>query len=159
MRTPVCIALAFLTLFYPACDQIGGQASRTVEQRVQQEANKLMDKALGSADKVIDTLGGNSDEKQQGLKPTITTDGSLQVHGLAPTTATLQPSAASVYCTAERIFEGRLEARFLDKAGVEIGRSQQQMSAPAGSAQFVEFKLDPRTPVADITTINMRVPK
>jgi hypothetical protein len=147
---PVMICLPFL---FSGCDQIGEQTTKAIEQRVQQETGKLIDKALGTADKVLkDTEAG---------KPSVEADASLAAAGVTPTLMNIQEKparVASVYCTFERPLDGSLEARFLNSAGAEIGRAREKVRAKAGDGRYVDFQLDPRTPVPDIATTRLLVP-
>jgi hypothetical protein len=147
---PVMIFFPFLI---SGCDQVAEQAAKAIEQRVQQETGKLIDKALGTADKVLkDTEAG---------KPSVEADASLAAAGVMPTLVNIQEKPAriaSVYCTFERPLDGSLEARFLSRAGTELGRAREKVKAKAGDGRYVDFQLDPRTPVLDIATTRLLVP-
>lgn len=153
------LLMAFLAVLATGCDQIGEQATKAVEQRVQKETEKLVNKAIGSVEKTLDPAGAGLLKEEN--KPKVVAEGSLQVAGVAVTglTITESPSrAAAVYCTFEKGMNSALEARFLSKAGAEIGRAQQRVSAKPGSGQFVEFEIDPRTSVQEILTVSIRKP-
>lgn len=149
--------LAGAALFLAGCDQVGEQASRAVEQRVQQEANKLVDKALGSVDQTLDAVTRRkpSDPKA----PALSGDPSLQAAGMAPTQLHLKAApepCVSVYFTFEKAGESTLEARYRNRAGEEIGRSRQKVRVEAGDGRFVAFAVDPRTRVEDIHAVSVR---
>ena len=149
--------LAILAFLATGCDQIGEQAGKAVEQRVQQEAGSLMDKAIGSVDKTL--VGVGSQLTKGGIKPRLVADPSLQVEGITPTSLTIQESPGrviSIYCTFEKASDSMLEVRFLNKSGAEIGRAQRQVSAKAGAGQFTEFPIDPRADIREIVTVSVR---
>ncbi len=152
--------LACLAILSTGCDQIGEQASKAVEQRVQKETDKIVDKAIGSVDKALDSVGSNI--PKDGVKPKITTENSFQAAGITASSLTINESAnraASVYCTFEKEVDSSLEARFLNKNGLEIGRARQRISVKAGAGQFVEFPIDPRTSIGEILTVSVGVRK
>ena len=134
------------------CDQIGEQAGKSIEQRVQQETRKLLDQALGSADQVL----SGADTKRS-AKAVV----EISAAGITPTLLNVQEKPrriASIYCTFDRTLEGPLEARFLNSDGAEIGRAKAHVRAKAGEGQFVDFPIDLRTPLSDIATTSLGVP-
>lgn len=152
--------MACLALFSTGCDQIGEQASKAVEQRVQNETDKLVDKAIGTVDKALDSVGPNT--PKDGTKPKIITENSLQAAGISASSLTINESTnrvASVYCTFEKELDSSIEARFLTKTGSEIGRARQRIVVKAGAGQFVEFPIDPRTNINEILTVSVGVRK
>jgi hypothetical protein len=152
----VLVCSSFLIV---GCDQIGEQAGKSIEQRVQQEANKLIDKALGSADKVLgsaDKVLNGSDTKG---KAKVVAEASAA--GITPTLVNYQEKparVASVYCTFDQTMDGIMEARFLNVDGAEIGRAKTKVRAKVGAGQFVDFPIDPRIPITDIATTSLRLP-
>lgn len=149
--------MACLAILATGCDQIGAQASKAVEQRVQQETDSLMEKAMGSVDQTIKSVG--TQLGKGGSAPRVVAHGSLLAAGISPTSLTLTETparGASVYCTFEKPFDSMLEVRFMNSTGTEIGRAQQQVSAKAGGGQFIEFPIDSRTNLKDILTITLR---
>ena len=108
--------LAILAILATGCDQIGEQASKAVEQRVQQETGNLVEKAIGAVDKTLDGVG--SKLTKGGTKPRLAADSSLQLAGITPTSLTVQESPGrivSIYCTFEKASDATLEVRFLNK--------------------------------------------
>jgi len=151
--------LAIPVFLATGCDQIGAQASKAVEQRVQQETGDLMEKAIGSIDKTISSVG--SQLSKNGSKLQVVSDGSLQPAGVSPTSVAIREAPermAAVYCTFEKALDSTLEARFLNAAGAEIGRVQQRVTAKAGAGQFIEFSIDPRTNIQEIVMVRVRKP-
>lgn len=149
--------MACLAILGTGCDQIGAQASKAVEQRVQQETDSLMEKAMGSVDQTIKSVGTHLGKN--GSAPKVVAHGSLLATGISPTSLTLTEApvrVASVYCTFERPFDSMLEVRFMNSTGAEIGRAQQRVAAKAGAGQFIEFPIDSRTNLKDILTITIR---
>jgi hypothetical protein len=141
------------------CDQIGEQAGKSIEQRVQQETNKLIDKALGSADKVRGSAEKALNGPDIAGKPKVIAE--VSAAGITPTLLNIQEKptpVVSVYCTFDRTMDGPLEARFLNSEGAEIGRAKAKVRAKVGEGQFVEFPIDPRTPITDIAKTTLRVP-
>lgn len=149
--------LACAALLLAGCDQVGEQASKAVEQRVQQEANKLVDKALGSVDQTLDAVTRRkpSDPKA----PVLSGDPSLQAAGMVPTQLHVKAAPeprVSVYLTFEKAGESTLEARYRNRAGEEIGRNRQKVRVEAGDGRFVEFAVDPRLRTEDIQSVAIR---
>lgn len=157
MDTSKFLLLNGLAILTTGCDQIGAQASKAVEQRVQQETGNLVEKAIGSVEKTITSVG--SQLTKNGTKPKIVPHDSILAAGISPTSLTLTESperVAAIYCTFEKPFDSMLEVRFQDRTGTEIGRAQRRVVAKAGAGQFIEFPIDPRTNLKDILTINIR---
>lgn len=149
--------LVCMSIVLVGCDQIGEQASKAVEKRVQDETSKLVDKALGSVDKTINAVA--SPKLSKSKTPALSVDKSLNSAGIAATSlhvkSTPEPSA-SVYLTFSRAEESVLEARFSNHSGEEIGRSRQKIRVQSGDGKFVEFPIDPRTRIEDIRTVWVR---
>ena len=153
MQKTLLHILVCFSFLIGGCDQLGEQTSKAIEQRVQQGTGRLMDKVLDTADKVL-----NGTEPG---KPSVVADASLAAAGVTPTLVNIQGKPtriASVYCTFERPLNGSLEARFLNSAGTEIGRVREKVKANAGDGRYVDFQLDPRTPLPDIATTRLLVP-
>ncbi len=149
--------LACTSILLVGCEQVGEQAGKAVEKRVQQEADKLVEKAIGSVDKTLDAV---TNRKPADPKATaLTADASLKAAGMAATSLHVKPapeSRVSVYVTFEKAGESTLEARFRNQAGEEIGRDRQKVRAQEGDGKFVEFALDPRIRTEDIQTVWIR---
>lgn len=157
MEKSMCFTLVCSSFLILGCDQLGEQASKSIEQRVQQETSKLIDKALGSADKVL----GAADKALNGSDTKVKVVAETSAAGITPTLVNFQEKPArigSVYCTFNQTMDGPLEARFLNTEGAEIGRGKAKVRAKAGEGQFIDFPIDPRTPIADIAITSLRVP-
>jgi hypothetical protein len=157
MDKSTLLLTACLAILATGCDQIGAQASKAVEQRVQKETGDLMEKAMGSVDKTLGSVG--SQLTKNGNKPRVVAHESLLAAGISPTSLTMRETperVAAIYCTFEKPFNSTLEVRFLDRTGAEIGRAQLPTLAKAGAGQFIEFPIDSRTNLKDIFTINIR---
>lgn len=157
MKPFAAALMPVVALLSLGCDQAADQASRAVEQRVQEETNKLVDKALGSVDKALQSAGNIVAKDGKGI--TLVPDAGLKAAGLAATTVQVKAAPepkASVYMTFERAGQHTLEVRYRNAAGEEIGRSRQKVQAREGDGLFVEFPIDPRTPVADIRSVAVK---
>ena len=152
-------SLAILAFLATGCDQIGERASKAVEARVQKETSDLLEKTMGSVDKTINSVGSRL--AKNGSRPKVVAHDSLLASGISLTSLAIRETPermAAVYCTLEKPLDSRLEARFLDMTGAEIGRVQQRVNAKAGAGLFIEFPIDPRTNIQDILTVSVRKP-
>lgn len=159
MNTFATTSILCLSMLGLGCDTAADQASRVLEQRVQEKTNVLVDKALGSAEKALQSAGSlvskGSGERDLGA------DVSLRVAGMAATAVHVKGAPeyrASVYLTFERAGQFTLEVRYLNDAGMEIGRNRQRVQAKAGDGKFLEFPIDPRTRVEDIRVVQVKKP-
>ena len=154
MKTFAMTSIIGVSLLALGCETAADQASRAVEQRVQEKTQVLVDKALGSMDKALQSAGSLV-SKGSG-NGTLSADESLSAAGMAATTLHLKGAPeprASVYLTFERTGRFTLEVRYLNAAGGEIGRNRQRVQAQAGDGRFIAFPVDPRTRVEDIRTV------
>ena len=144
-------ALALMTI---GCDQLGEQATKAIESRLQQETDKMVDKAINAVDKTVGSV--ESKRSKDASKPNLIADESLLLAGVSPTNSAFAGQSIAIYCTFEKTLEASLEARFLNEAGAEIGRSQQGVNVKTGAGRFIEFAVDPRIHINEIRTIRLR---
>lgn len=157
MGKSMVFAMASVVFLFAGCDQIGEQTSQAIEQRVQQETGKWVEKAIDSSGRILRSFETPKGEK----KPKLMGDESVQAAGITPTLLNLQEApvrVASVYCTFNRSLDRPLEARFLNHAGAEIGRVKVNLSATAGGGRFIDFPIDSRIPISEIAVTSLRVP-
>lgn len=152
--------LCCLAILSTGCDQLGEQASKAVEQRVQKETDKIVDKAIGSVDKAVESI--TSGKESTGRKPNLIQDASLEAAGAAITSLSINESpnrTMHVYFTFEKNIDSAIEVKFINKAGFEIGRSQQRVSVKAGAGHFFDFTIDPRTNISEIVSVRVMTRK
>ncbi len=157
MKTFAMTSILGLSLLALGCETAADQASRAVEQRVQEKTQVLVGKALGSVDKALQSAGSLVPKGGGGAN--LSADESLGPAGMAATSLHLKGAPeprASVYLTFERAGRFTLEVRYLNGAGGEIGRKRQRIQARAGDGRFIEFPIDPRTRVENIHTVQVK---
>lgn len=118
------------------------------------------------APKPTEAISSKSEIIKKAQQPQIrtiaaTSNGTLEVLGIHPGSATLQDHPTHllrVSCTFDHPLEGDVVARFLDATGVERGRTQQHIKTD-GSPKELEFKIHASIPVGDIVSIHLKLPE
>lgn len=132
------------------CGQVRpGPRAQELGAKAEQQAGRLVQKVTGALRRESFTLNPHASLEGAGLQGTR----ALRLK---------EPSGVNgitVYVVGERALAAHLELRALDEKGLEVGRSRAVLRMEAGSARFVDFLFDPRTPLDEVAAAELRILK
>lgn len=130
-----------------ACGQVRpGPRTKELGAKAEEQAGRLVQKVTGALKKEAYGLKTHPSLGEAALQGTraLRLKEPTGVHGI------------TVYLVADRTYSGGLELRALDEKGLEVGRSRATLRMDAGSARFVDFLFDPRTPLDEVAAAELR---
>ncbi len=130
-----------------------------VGEALQKEGKEAAEKVSQGVGEVVKGVGSGVEKGLLEVK--LEVQAQLAAKGIAATRATrgdqgAQTHAVSVYLVLEKPVDASLELRAYDEQDREVGRTQVALKEATGTAKYVDFAFDPRTPLLTAKRFELR---